>query len=93
MLEYSNHFYIKDPFNYHRIKTIEVLIGQVSIGGNNPIAVQSMTTCDTMDTKASVEQCLRLIKTGCEIVRLTAPSIKEAENLLEIKIRPSYWGR
>lgn len=55
------------------------------MGGENPIRVQSMTTTDTMDTKGTVEQSLRLIEVGCELVRITAPSIKEAQNLLEIK--------
>lgn len=55
------------------------------MGGNNPIRVQSMTTLDTMDTKGSVEQSIRMIEAGCEYVRITAPSIKEAKNLEEIK--------
>lgn len=62
-----------------------VNVGNVPIGGNNPIRVQSMTTVDTMDTMGSVEQTLRMVNTGCEIVRITAPSIKEAENLRKIK--------
>lgn len=70
---------------YQRITTIEVMVGKVGVGGDNPIRVQSMTTTDTMDTKASVEQAIRMIKGGCEIVRFTAPSIKEAENLGMIK--------
>jgi len=55
------------------------------MGGSNPIRVQSMTTIDTMDTKGSVEQTLRMVAAGCEYVRITAPSIKEAQNLAEIK--------
>jgi (E)-4-hydroxy-3-methylbut-2-enyl-diphosphate synthase len=55
------------------------------MGGNNPIRIQSMTTVDTMDTKGSVEQTLRMVAAGCEYVRITAPSIKEAQNLAEIK--------
>lgn len=55
------------------------------MGGNNPIRIQSMTTIDTMDTKGSVEQAIRMIESGCEYVRITAPSIKEAENLRAIK--------
>lgn len=70
---------------YQRFKTREVMVGKVGIGGNNPIRVQSMTTTDTMDTIATVEQSIRMIDAGCEIVRITAPSKKEAENLANIK--------
>ena len=55
------------------------------MGGNNPIRIQSMTTVDTMDTIGSVEQTIRMVEAGCEYVRITAPSIKEAQNLDEIK--------
>src|ERR1700759_2369375 len=55
------------------------------MGGNNPIRIQSMTTTDTMDTMGTVEQSIRMIEAGCEYVRITAPSIKEAQNLAEIK--------
>lgn len=74
-----------DLFNRKRFETREVKIGITAIGGNNPIRVQSMTTTDTMDTDASVEQSIRMIDAGCELVRLTAPSKKEAENLGVIK--------
>lgn len=70
---------------YSRRKTIPVKVGDVVIGGDNPIVVQSMTTVDTMDTVGSVEQCIRMIESGCELIRITAPSIKEAENLRNIK--------
>ena len=70
---------------YSRRKTIPVKVGDVIIGGDNPIVVQSMTTVDTMDTIGSVEQCIRMIDSGCELIRITAPSIKEAENLRNIK--------
>ncbi len=70
---------------YSRRKTIPVKVGDVVIGGDNPIVVQSMTTVDTMDTLGSVEQCIRMIDSGCELIRITAPSIKEAENLRNIK--------
>lgn len=70
---------------YHRRKTIPVKVGDVVIGGDNPIVVQSMTTVDTMDTMGSVEQSIRMVEAGCELVRITAPSIKEAENLKNIK--------
>ncbi|GAB3197553.1 (E)-4-hydroxy-3-methylbut-2-enyl-diphosphate synthase [Pontibacter aydingkolensis] len=70
---------------YKRRKTRVVNIGGVPVGGDNPIRVQSMTTVDTMDTMGSVEQCIRMIEAGCEYIRITAPSIKEAENLRNIK--------
>ena len=61
------------------------MVGNVGVGGDNPIRVQSMTTTDTMDTQATVEQSIRMIEAGCEIVRITAPSKKDAENLQNIK--------
>lgn len=64
---------------------MEVKIGDVPMGGDNPIRIQSMTTVDTMDTKGSVEQAIRMIEAGCEYVRITAPSVKEAQNLEAIK--------
>ncbi len=70
---------------YKRFRTREVMIGSIGVGGDNPIRVQSMTTTDTMDTQATVEQSIRMIDAGCEIVRITAPSKKEAENLQNIK--------
>lgn len=70
---------------YSRRKTREVNIGGVPMGGNNPIRIQSMTTIDTMDTRGSVEQTIRMVEAGCEYVRITAPSIKEAQNLEVIK--------
>lgn len=70
---------------YERRKTIEVNIGGVPLGGNHPIRVQSMTTVDTMDTEGSIEQAIRMVESGCEYVRITAPSIKEAQNLEEIR--------
>jgi (E)-4-hydroxy-3-methylbut-2-enyl-diphosphate synthase len=71
--------------HYSRRKTVPVQIGDVIIGGDNHIVVQSMTTVDTMDTIGSVEQSIRMIESGCELIRITAPSIKEAENLKNIK--------
>ena len=70
---------------YERWKTRAVRIGDIGIGGDNPIRVQSMTTTDTMDTAGTVVQSIRMIEAGCELVRITAPSKKEAENLAEIK--------
>ncbi len=70
---------------YERWHTRIVMVGDVGIGGANPIRVQSMTTTDTMNTAATVAQSIRMIQAGCEIVRITAPSKSEAENLAEIK--------
>ncbi len=70
---------------YKRFLTREVTCGSVGIGGTNPIRIQSMTTTDTMDTKATVAQSIRMIEAGCELVRITAPSINEAKNLEVIK--------
>ncbi|MDB5262988.1 MAG: 1-hydroxy-2-methyl-2-(E)-butenyl 4-diphosphate synthase [Adhaeribacter sp.] len=70
---------------YVRRETREVAIGDIALGGKNPIRVQSMTTVDTMDTLGSVEQTIRMVEAGCEYVRITAPSVKEAENLKNIK--------
>lgn len=77
--------YIENPYLRTRRKTHEVLVGGIGIGGNNPIRIQSMTTSDTMDTAGTVEQVRKLIEVGCEIVRITAPSIKDAENLKNIR--------
>ena len=70
---------------YQRRKTSTVKIGEFHIGSDHPIVPQSMTTTDTMDTQKSVEQIIRMVNTGCELVRLTAPSMNEAQNLAEIK--------
>ncbi len=70
---------------YQRLKTREVAIGDLLLGNNNPIRIQTMTTTDTMDTEGTVAQCIRCIEAGAELVRITAPSKKEAENLLVIK--------
>ncbi|MAQ70346.1 MAG: 4-hydroxy-3-methylbut-2-en-1-yl diphosphate synthase [Flavobacteriales bacterium] len=77
--------YYNDLCNYSRSNTREVMVGNVGVGGINPIRIQSMTTTDTMDTDGSVKQSIKMIKAGCELVRLTAPSIREARNLWEIK--------
>lgn len=77
--------YCNSLTEYSRRKTIEVNIGGIPVGGDSPIRIQSMTTIDTMDTKGSVEQTMRMVAAGCDYVRITAPSIKEAQNLAEIK--------
>lgn len=78
-------FYCNSLTEYSRYETREVKIGDLLLGGENPIRVQSMTTTDTMDTLSTVEQSIRMIDAGCELVRITAPSIKEAQNLENIK--------
>jgi (E)-4-hydroxy-3-methylbut-2-enyl-diphosphate synthase len=70
---------------YQRRKTSTVKIGDLYIGSDFPIIPQSMTTTDTMDTQKSVDQIIRMVDAGCQLVRLTAPSLKEAQNLAEIK--------
>jgi (E)-4-hydroxy-3-methylbut-2-enyl-diphosphate synthase len=82
----NNHLpYTTNYLKRERFQTREVKIGALKMGGTNPIIVQSMTTTDTMDTKKTIEQCIRMVEAGCELVRITAPSIKEAENLQNIK--------
>src|SRR4051812_35655945 len=73
--------YCDDPYHYRRRVTREVMVGHVGVGGANPIRVQSMITCDTMDTEASIAQTMELAAVGCEIVRITAPTVKDAANL------------
>ena len=73
--------YCVDLLSRKRFPTLEVRIGKLNLGGENPIRLQSMTTTDTMDTHKSIEQSIRMIDAGCELVRLTAPSKNEAENL------------
>lgn len=77
--------YCNSLTQYSRHKTREVKIGNIPLGGNNPIRIQSMTTTDTMNTIATVEQTIRMVEAGCEYVRITAPSINEAKNLEAIK--------
>ncbi len=76
--------FCKNPLVYERRKTREVKVGNVGIGGDNPIRVQSMITCDTMDTEMSIQQTIELANVGCEIVRITAPTVKDARNLENI---------
>lgn len=81
----SDKIYCNNYTNYSRFQTREVHIGDIALGGSNPIRIQSMTTTDTMDTIGTVEQTIRMVESGCEYVRITAPSKKEAENLGVIK--------
>lgn len=77
--------YCRSKTTYSRFKTRIVHIGDIPMGGDFPVRIQSMTTVDTMDTMGSVEQTIRMVEAGCEYVRITAPSIREAENLANIK--------
>src|SRR5437762_12029102 len=81
--------YCKSPYFFQRRKSREVIVGDparggVVIGGDHLIVVQSMLTCDTMDTALCVEQTLELVKVGCQLVRITAPTVKDAANLKNI---------
>src|SRR5262245_33736605 len=81
--------YCPSPFFHHRRRTREVRVGDparggVIIGGDHPVVLQSMLTCDTMDTEACVQQTLDLVAVGCQIVRITAPTVKDAANLEHI---------
>ena len=84
-LKHPVNSYCNSLTQYVRRRTREVHIGDVPLGGDNPIRVQSMTTIDTMNTMGSVAQTLRMVDSGCEYVRITAPSMKEAQNLEAIK--------
>ncbi len=77
--------YAQSLTEYRRLPTLEVQVGNLKIGNFNPILIQTMTTTDTMDTIATVEESIRCINAGAQLVRITAPSKKEAENLLNIK--------
>lgn len=77
--------YCNNPYHQIRLHATEVQVGDLRLGGDYPIRVQSMTTADTADTMSSVEESVRMLDAGCELVRLTAPSKTEAENLNEIK--------
>src|SRR6266849_6882481 len=81
--------YYESPFVHHRRQSREVVVGDparggVVIGGRHPVVVQSMLTCDTMDTPECVKQTLELVAVGCQIVRITAPTVKDAANLKNI---------
>ena len=85
LLIFCMQYYAESLTTYKRLKTREVRVGHLTIGGNNPIAIQTMTTTDTMDTGATVAQTLRCIEAGAQLVRITAPSKNEAQNLKNIK--------
>ena len=81
--------YCESPFYYHRRKTREIVVGDPAhggfiMGGDHPVVKQSMLTCDTMDTALSVRQTLELVEVGCQLVRITAPTVKDAANLRHI---------
>ena len=81
--------YCASPFRHQRRFTREVTVGNlarggITIGGNHPVVMQSMLTCDTMDTAACVQQTLDLVAVGCQLVRITAPTVKDAANLQHI---------
>ena len=81
--------YCESPYSFHRRVTREVVVGDparggVIIGGNHPVVKQSMLTCDTMDTELSIKQTLELVEVGCQLVRITAPTVKDAANLEHI---------
>jgi len=82
---YKDFNYCNALNSYSRRKTITVKIGDLQMGSDFPIRVQSMTTTNTLDTMATVNQSIKMIEAGCELVRITAPSIKEAKNLANIK--------
>ena len=77
--------YVADLFSRHRRSSREVMVGGLGFGGPHPVRVQSMITSDTMDTEACVAQTLRLVEAGCEMVRITAPTVKDAANLATIR--------
>ena len=77
--------YCNSLTKYSRFETREVRVGEIGVGGTNPIRIQSMTTTDTMDTKATVNQAIRMVNAGCELVRVTAPSTNDAKNLENIR--------
>ena len=81
--------YCDSPYQYKRRPTREIVIGDPSrggvvLGGQRPVVKQSMLTCDTMDTALCVKQTLELVAVGCQIVRITAPTVKDAANLQHI---------
>jgi (E)-4-hydroxy-3-methylbut-2-enyl-diphosphate synthase len=88
----KNTKYCNSLTEYNRLESQEVKVGNINFGGENPIRLQSMTTTDTMDTEGSVAQAVRMIEAGCELVRYTAPSKREAENLKIIRAELNKLG-
>ena len=83
----AEHLPYAPPYAYRRRPTREVLIGNVGVGGSNPIRVQSMTTTRTQDVEGTIAQVRRLVEVGCEIVRITAPTVNDARAIGEIRRR------
>jgi (E)-4-hydroxy-3-methylbut-2-enyl-diphosphate synthase len=83
--ERKTNLYCPSLTAYTRRKTITINIGDIPMGSDYPIRVQSMTTVDTMDTQGSIDEVIRMVESGCEYVRITAPSVKEAQNLENIR--------
>jgi (E)-4-hydroxy-3-methylbut-2-enyl-diphosphate synthase len=77
--------YTPDVFSYRRRKTRVVMVGNVGVGGDNPVRLQSMTTTDTLDAEATFRQSVRMIEAGCEIVRITAPTVEDARAIGKVK--------
>ncbi len=77
--------YVPDVDAYRRRRTREVMVGNVGVGGDNPIRVQSMTTTDTLDVEATFRQSVKMIEAGCEIVRITAPTVADAQAIGKVK--------
>ncbi|QRQ99997.1 (E)-4-hydroxy-3-methylbut-2-enyl-diphosphate synthase [Dyadobacter sandarakinus] len=83
--EQKTHLYCPSLTSYQRRETITINIGGIPMGSDYPIRIQSMTTVDTMDTQGSIDEVIRMVESGCEYVRITAPSVKEAQNLENIR--------
>ena len=81
----NNPLYIPLAESFQRLQTLDVTIGGLKLGGNYPIRIQSMTNTNTLHTQATVAQAIRMVDAGCELVRITAQGVREAENLAEIK--------
>src|SRR5208282_5151123 len=77
--------YVPDVFSYRRRKTRVVMVGKVGVGGDNPVRLQSMTTTDTLDPEATFRQSVRMIEAGCELVRITAPTVEDARAIGKTK--------
>jgi (E)-4-hydroxy-3-methylbut-2-enyl-diphosphate synthase len=77
--------YVPDVFSYRRRKTRVVMVGKVGVGGGNPVRLQSMTTTDTLDPEATFRQSVRMIEAGCELVRITAPTVEDARAIGKVK--------